>query len=272
MIVQRLDAVYRDYRYGNITSETAIKNIIGLLDAFEYVSGVEYNKKYIAELIKKGARYVIRIDAKSEQTYRFLESCVIDNTLDLNARYEIFTILEQRFPKKVQGIREYLLTFTSEYFPSNITQNGGFQGKNIIKAGLSRFLFKTHKILSSYGEFVFNYNYNGFSCENCLIVNANRDVYKGEKYATKFPYSQRLNWRIEGYGSSYYLIDGKYKIGVKDLMFAINLLKRVDIGFDEYKLHIQFHNDTEIPTRINYEGSNIRIYFFSENLISDRLI
>ena len=257
-----MDGVYRDYRYGTITSGTAIKNIIGLLDAFEYVSGVEYNKKYIAELVKKGIRFLIRIDAGSEQTYKFLEECVILGNLDLNARYEIFTILEQRFPKKVQGIREYLLTHASGYFSDNIIYNDGFQGTNIIKAGLSRFLFKTYKILSSYGDFSFNYNYNGFSSGNCLIVNIKRDIYKGERYTARFPYAKRIDWKIEGYGSSYYLIDDKYRIGLKDLIFAINILKKADLGFDEYKLSINFSNDIELPIQIDYEGSNIRIYFF----------
>ena len=49
-----------------LQQETAIKNIIDLLDAFEYVSGVEYDRKHIAELIKKGVRYIIRIDASSK--------------------------------------------------------------------------------------------------------------------------------------------------------------------------------------------------------------
>ncbi|MBA7562406.1 hypothetical protein ES708_04058 [subsurface metagenome] len=196
-----------------------------------------------------------------------MESCVILGDLDLNARYEIFTILEQRFPKKVQGIREYLLTHASGYFPNNITHNNGiFQGVNIIKAGLSRFLFKCYKILSSYGDFSFNFNYNGFISGDCLIVNIKRDMYHGMykavRHTARFPYSQRLNWKIEGHGSSYYLIDDKYKIGVKDLIFAINLLKKPDLWFNEDKLYVQFHNDIEIPTRIDYEGSNIRIYFF----------
>lgn len=258
MIAHKLDVIYRDYLCNTINSETAIKDIIGLLDAFEYVSEVEYNRKHFAELVKKGVRHIIRIDASSIQAYKFLESCVINNTLDINARYELFAILEQRFPKKVQGIREYLLKHASGYFPDNITHNA-----NIINAGLSRFIFKCYKILSSYGEFTFNYNFNGFSCGDCLIVNIKHDIYKGERYNAIFPYAQRLNWKIEGIGSSYYLIDDKYRIGLKDLIFSVNLLKKLDTKFNEDKLSINFHNSDGIPIRIDYKGSNIRIYFFS---------
>lgn len=262
-IAQRLGSIYREYRYGNITSERAIKSIIYALDTLNYVSETEYNKKYFAEITKKGIRCIIRIDPSSKQTYKFLEECVVVSNLDLNARYKLFTILEQNFPKKVQNIREFLLTHASGYFPENITHNNGvFQGTNIIKAGLSQFLFKTYKILKEYGEFVFNNNYQGFSSGNCLIVNIKRDMYQNEKYIVRFPYANRADWKIEGYGSSYYLIDNKYKIGVKDLIFAINLLKKADIGFDEYKLYIKFSNDIETPTQIDYEGSNIKIYFF----------
>ncbi len=261
-IAQRLDSIYKEYRFGNIMTERALKSIIDLLNTLNYIPETEYDKKYIAEILKKGIRFLVRIDANSKQTYNFLEECVIVKNFDLNVRYEIFTILEQNFPKKVQGIREYLLTHASGYFPDNITQNDGFQGTNIIKAGLSRFLFKCYKILSSYGEFVFNYNFNGFVCKNCLIVNIKRNMYRGMKYNTIFPYAQRLNWKIEGIGSSYYLIDEKWKIGLRDLTFAINLLKKADTGFDENKLSIKFSNNSEIPIQIDYNGSNIKIYFF----------
>ena len=72
----------------------------------------------------------------------------------------------------------------------------------------------------------------------------------------------RGTWRIKRDTHSYYLIDDSYKIGVKDLVFAVSLLKKADIGFDESKLFIQFSNDIEIPIQVDYEGSKIKIYYF----------
>lgn len=264
IIAQKLDRINRDYRAEIITSETAIKNIVELLEALNYASGKEFDKKRIGELIKKGVRLVLRIDANSKQTYKFLVNCVTNSTLDLSARYEIFSVLERNFPKKVEGLGRYLLEVGSGYFPDNIDDNGEL----IIKFGLSDFLFRTHKILSKHDDFRFNISYEGFASKNCLICNTKFDVYRLEDYDTKFLYSQRESWKISGYGKSMYIIDDTHKIGVKDLIFSVNLNKKYNIDFEDENLTIQFSNDEDIPIRVSYKDCNIVLYFFETPLIN----
>jgi len=263
IIAQKLDRVYRDYRAEIITSEIAIKNIVDLLEALNYATGREFDKKRIGELIKKGVRLILRIDVSSKQTYKFLVNCVTNSTLDLSARYEIYSVLERNFPKKVNGLGRYLLEVGSGYFPDNIDDNGEL----IIKFGLSDFLFKTYKILSEHDKFRFNINYNGFVSKNCLIVAVKFDSYNNEIFDAKFFYSQREKWKITGYGKSLYIIDDKHNIGIRDLIFAVNLFKRYIYDFDDEKLSIQYSNDTEIPIQVDYKDSDIKIYFFESPII-----
>lgn len=140
-------------------------------------------------------------------------------------------------------------------------------GETIVEFGLYGFLFSTHKILDKYGVFRFNNNYKGLTSGNCLIVNIKHDKYKSELFPTKFSYAMRVDWEIKGYGSSYYLIDNKHKIVLKELRFAVNLFEKYIHNFNDDKLSIQYSNDNEIPLRINYRGSDIRIYFFQESKI-----
>ena len=62
------------------------------------------------------------------------------------------------------------------------------------------------------------------------------------------------------------LIDNKYEVGLKNLLFAVNLFKNHIRDFKEDNLSIQFSSDDN-PIRINYEGSNIRIYFSLDGFI-----
>lgn len=257
-IALRINHIYKNFRYGDINAKDGVRDIISILNAIDSTLESEYERKYIAELIKKGIRYVVRMDATSKQTYNFLEENVVDDTLDANARYEIYKILEQNYPKKVKGLREYLLRYVRGFFPENIE----FDGEPIINAGLGDFLFKTYRTLSRYGNFSFNQNYKGFTSENCLIVNLKHDAYKSEDFHADFTYGMRDAWIIGRDTHSYYLIGDKYKIGVRDLLFSVNLLRGYVQNYNDNKLSVRFSNDTDTPIRIEYEGSDIKIYFF----------
>lgn len=257
----RINEIFKSYRYGNLSARKGVRAIINVLNSIDPKFDTAYDNLYVAELIKKGIRYMLRMEAPSKETYNFLEENIVDDTLEPNARYYLLKILSQYYPKKVLGLQNYLLQYVKGYFPENLK----FEGKEIVLANLQDFLFKTHTILSNYADFSYNPNYRGLTSDYILIVKTKHDTYNNEKFVANYPYNSRYEWSIRRNNNSVYLIDDKYKIGIRELLFAVKLFKNHTTPFDDSSLIISFSNDTDMPIKLSYIGdSGIIICIFPE--------
>ena len=243
--------IYRAYLLKNINSENAIKELINISESSEDM----HTKHLNSLLVQLTVKLILKINPCHKLFYKFLESNIVDNTTTNQTRYYLFNLVEQHFSNKLENLQDFILRYLPSYFGDNIE----LDGVEIIKAGLTQFLFLTHKTLSSYFPrhlFKWNHNFNGFSNGNFLILKKENNHYSEEDYPVQYFYDNN-NERI--------IIDG---IKLLQLGFILQIFKLIEKNFDTTGLFFSFSSDPEIiPTKASYGGSDILIYFFKYPII-----
>ena len=186
--------------------------------------------------------------------------------------YYLYNLIETYFFKKTKGLQQYILRYLPSYFPDNIK----LDGIEVIKADMTSFLFKTYEVLSNYltnNAFSWNYNFNGFSNGNILILKENNDPYINEEFSIPYCFKNHSEWEREIInGKKHYLIGKKsvrqkfvrqkFSIQLLHLGFALQIFKLMIKDFNEVNLFLMFSSSSDIPSRIYYEGCDIIIYSF----------
>lgn len=282
-IETKIDDIYKKFKENLITNEKTIQTIIDCYTYFEYKDGYYYRSD-IDNTIEKTINYLIEINPTSNKIFEFLESVIIDNTIDIKLRHSTYNLIRNHFPKKYSKIKQYLLYNDHTYFPC---REYVFGGKKIKGTGLRDFLFKTYNILSSYlpsyyDSFSYDSKLNGFSNSNCAIIHKKNNPFKYKQYIKKYPVSKRNIFNeiepiLSGrYGRSHYkrgikgyYIDNKYFVRKHLLSLAIKLFKEYNNTVNYKNLFIHLPKNIKNPIKIINEKTDIIIYIFSEELKND---
>lgn len=277
-----LDKIYEKFKGNLITDKIAIQTIIDCYTFLESYTSIYYYRSDIDKIIEKTINYLIEIDSTSNKVFEFLESIIVDNTIDIKHRHSIYNLIGDHFPKKLNEIKQYLLYNDHTYFSC---REYSFGGKHIKGTGLEDFLFKTYYILSSYlpnyyDSFSYNSKLNGFSNSNCAIIHRKYNPFKHKQYIKKYPFSKRRTFEIiepklscKKYNRYYYkreikgyYIDNKYFIRKHLLSLAIKLFKEYNNEINYKNLFIHLPKNIKNPIKIINDKTDIIIYIFPEEL------
>lgn len=244
--------IYTAYLLKNILGDQALKSIIDYSEGYEAILTKHLNTRLVQTTVNR----LLKINPKHPLFYKYLEANIVDNSITMNLRYYLYSILEQHFPDKLDNLQDFILRYLPSYF-----QDIEFSdGSDIIKAGLTEFLFKTHKTLSSYfpkHKFKWNYNFNGFSNGKILILKRENNPYSEEIYPIQYLYDINDTERV--------IKDG---IKLTQLGFALQIFKLIN-GNVITGLKLNFPSAPDSPIKISYENNNILIYIFKA---SNRLV
>jgi len=273
----------------SIIKKEAILQIIDLYNSIDlnfFYSIEELNK------FKKGIYYLIGIDSKSIEIFKFLESIIIENSISRYFRSFILELLEIYFPKKAKQIKQYLIIHDF-YYVHGINKKYDISNKknistglDIIKVELHNFLLKLADILNSYspkyyGVFSYNYEYKGLSNSFCLIVHKNHDPFKFKQYSLKYTIKQckslkkiiarfysNINNRFLNAEGFY--INDKYFLRTHLLNLSIKLIKNYKDNIKENETIIYLPKNNNNPIKIFNNKTDIVIYFFPEKVFSSK--
>lgn len=278
----KLDNIYNNFKDNLITNEKAIQALIDYYTYFEYKTEIYHYRTDIEKIVEKIINYIIEINPTSKKVFEFLESVIIDNTIDIKLRHSAYNLIGEYFPKKHNKIKQYLLYNDHTYFPC---REYIFGGKKIKGTGLEDFLFKTYNILSSYlpsyyDPFSYDSKLNGFSNSNCAIIHKKYKPFKYKQYIKKYPFSKRNTFSEIDPILSYekgnrryykkvikgYYINNKYFVRKHLLSLAIKLFKEYNNMVNYKNLFIYLPKNIKNPIKIIHDKTDIIIYIFSEEL------
>lgn len=283
-LFDRTDKLYEKFKENLISNKDVIQTMIDCC-SYTYLengSNIYYYTGDIEKIIEKTINYLIEINPTSNTVFEYLESIVIDNTIDIKLRHSTYNLIKEHFPKKHNKIKQHLLYYDHTYFPC---YEHSFGGKYIKGTGLEDFLFKTYNILSSYlpsyyNSFSYNSKLNGFSNSNCVIIHRKYNPFKHKQYIKKYPFSKRRTFEIiepnlscKKYKRYYYqrtikgyFIDNKYFIRSHLLSLAIKLFKEYNNKVNTKNLFIHLPENIKNPIKIINDKTDVIIYIFYEEL------
>ena len=223
--------IYKAYLLKNIESDQAIKSIIDYSEDYE----VKLTKHLNNLLVELTVKLLIKINPKSPLVFKFIEGGILDNGLMLKTRIYLYHLEEQYFSDELDNLQDFILRFLPSFFPQNIE----FDGVDVIKAGLTQFLFQTYKTLSTYFSnhpFKFNRNFNGFTNGDILILKRENNPYSEEIYPIQYLYDINDNERV--------LNDG---IKLLQLGFTLQIYKLIIKDFNSAGLFFNIPSTPDIP-------------------------
>lgn len=257
-IKAKLYNIYKACLLKDINSEQAVEKIIDYMDYVDNKTAWSFTKHMNSLLVRLVVKLLLKINPSHKLLYKYLESEIVDNSITNQTRYYLYHVVEEYFPSKIENLQDFILRFLPTYFSDNIE----FDGIEVIKAGLEQFLFLTYNTLGTYFSnqpFKWNYNFNGFSNGNILIVHKNNDPYINEKFPVQYSYAKNMiiNGRL-------YFDNKKYSVRLLNLGFSLQILKLIEKDFEATQLFFSFPLDPDIPIKISYKDSNILLFLFKD--------
>lgn len=276
--IERIDTAYDIFK-SNMTSESeCIKSIIDVCNLSVYTEDIRYFNSVIGDIINKAIKILIDINPTSNETFKFLESLVIDNDFDVTMRQYVYALLQKHFPKQTKKIKEYLLYNDPTYFPYN-SEHFGY--KDIKKSELGDFLWSSYRTLNIYlreyyEPFSYDYKLKGFSNPNCLIVHKRNNPFKYKQYIKRYSFDKRGMFEKMEVRLSYgirerlwirgYFIENKYFVRIRLLSLAIKLFKAYNKKINTKNLFIHLPKNTDNPVRIENDNTDFLIYIYLDKI------